>query len=634
MEACPRLRYDTAAAASEENGPGLNRDDMVRGPDGTAMVSTRDKKTKRTRAKQAATRERPAERDTPAEAAREPRRGRPQPAAQPPVVKSREAAERIRALADASSSLDTRRRLRAIARHVDRGPGNVQRMTLIEHAVSACLDEAEAATAMEQWLLCEAATWGVARMARTRRAGSSSGGLLERLVRMARAAVTTLEGRDTRPARFVLAVARLFIDIEACRCLEQPSAAALGEEILRLVSPAGAVRLSGSGQIVERVVRWTACRDVAVATGGLPWTDDVESLWSVAAAFALRLLGGQGRLLAGAGRLPTNQTAPLVEALLRKGRHGVSKAARRTARGVVAAGREQNSGLLDRDFHDPASAVAVIRTGWGRKSIRILVEYRDAVPRLEIAVDDRLILDGAWEWGVSAGGRRLEAEAAWSVSCWETDRKATFLELTAPLGGGLQFERQVVVLPADRVVLLADAVTIRPQPAGQHHGAAPADPLDYEGSITLAAALETEPAAETREVTVFDTAKRCMVLPLALPEWRVAGHGGLVPHPDGRLVLTQRGNRRLSAPLWLDLDPRRVGGPLTWRQLTVADTRQNLPPHQAVGFRVQAGLEQWLVYRALDVARNRTLLGCNVSCEFLLGRLKRSGEVARTLEIQ
>jgi hypothetical protein len=312
----------------------------------------------------------------------------------------------------------------------------------------------------------------------------------------------------------VLAVARLFIDIEACRCLEQPSAAALGEEILRLVSPAGAVRLSGSGQIVERVVRWTACRDVAVATGGLPWTDDVESLWSVAAAFALRLLGGQGRLLAGAGRLPTNQTAPLVEALLRKGRHGVSKAARRTARGVVAAGREQNSGLLDRDFHDPASAVAVIRTGWGRKSIRILVEYRDAVPRLEIAVDDRLILDGAWEWGVSAGGRRLEAEAAWSVSCWETDRKATFLELTAPLGGGLQFERQVVVLPADRVVLLADAVTIRPQPAGQHHGAAPADPLDYEGSITLAAALETEPAAETREVTVFDTAKRCMVLPL------------------------------------------------------------------------------------------------------------------------
>jgi hypothetical protein len=62
--------------------------------------------------------------------------------------------------------------------------------------------------------------------------------------------------------------------------------------------------------------------------------------------------------------------------------------------------------------------------------------------------------------------------------------------------------------------------------------------------------------------------------------------------------------------------------------------RTILPAHQAAGFRVQAGLEQWLLYRALDVPRNRTLLGCNVSCEFLLGRVKRSGEVARTLEIQ
>jgi hypothetical protein len=49
---------------------------------------------------------------------------------------------------------------------------------------------------------------------------------------------------------------------------------------------------------------------------------------------------------------------------------------------------------------------------------------------------------------------------------------------------------------------------------------------------------------------------------------------------------------------------------------------------------VQAGLDQWLVYRALDAARNRTVLGCNVSCEFLVGRVRKSGEIARTLEIQ
>jgi len=353
----------------------------------------------------------------------------------------------------------------------------------------------------------------------------------------------------------------------------------------------------------------------------------------------VRLLGGQGRLLSGAGRLPACLTAPLVEAVAAGGKHALKKTVRRTARLLADAGRGDAAGLLDRDFHDPESAVAVIRSGWGRKAIRILLEYRDAVPRLEIAVDDRLLVEGAWDWEVSLAGRPLEVEGGWAVSCWESDRKATFLELTAPLAGGLQFERQVVMLPADRIVLLSDAVTIRPQPGAAGHGAsangsAHAEPIDYAGGIRLAASLETEPAAETRELIVYDTAKRFMALPLALPEWRVAGQGSLSAEADGRIVLTQRGYRRLSAPLWLDLDPARVGGPLTWRQLTVADTRQNLPPHQAVGFRVQAGLEQWLVYRALDVARNRTLLGCNVSCEFLFGRIKKSGEVARTLEIQ
>ena len=614
------------------------------------MVSTRDtqaKRTKRTGAARDATRGERSATSTGTgqldaahgDGALEPGSRRKKRTSLPQVVKSRAAAARIRALAEASGSLDVRRRLRTLARQVDRGPGNVQRTTLVENAVAACLDEATGIPASEQWLLCEAATWAVAWMARTRRAGGSAGGLLERLVRAARGGVTSLDARDTRPARFVLTLARLFGDVEACRCLEASAAAGVTEEIVRLVSVSGAVRLGGSEAVVERVERWTSCRDVAIATGGLPWDDDVERRWAASAAFAVRLLGGHGRLLSGPGRLPASQTSALVEAITAKGKYGVAKAVRRTAQVVAAARRGDVTGLLDRDFHDPESAVAVIRSGWGRKAIRILLEYRDAVPRLEIAVDHRLLVEGAWDWSVSLDGRSLEAEGGWTVSCWESDRKATFLELTAPLAGGLQFERQVVLLPADRIVLLADAVTIRPQPGApvpgaSANGAAHAEPIDYAGGVRLATSLETEPAAETREVLIYDTTKRFMVLPLALPEWRTAGQGRLAAESDGRLVLSQRGHRRLSAPLWLDLDPTRVGGPLTWRQLTVADTRQNLPPHQAVGYRVQAGLEQWLVYRSLDSARNRTLLGCNVSAEFLLGRIKKSGEVARTLEIQ
>ena len=273
--------------------------------------------------------------------------------------------------------------------------------------------------------------------------------------------------------------------------------------------------------------------------------------------------------------------------------------------------------------HDAAAGVAIMRTGWDRRSVRVMLDYRHPVPRLEIAVGDRLLVDGPWQCEVWADGRAVEPEAGWSVSCWESDRKATFLEITAPLGGGRQIERQVVVLPRDRVVLLADAVT---------SSAAPAT-LRYRGSLALAASLDSQSAPETRDVVVSDTRPRMLALPLALPEW-TSGGGGEFRAESGTLVLEQQASHRLYAPLWFDCDPRRIGRPLTWRQLTVADSRVILPRHQAAGFRIQEGLDQWLVYRALDAARNRTLLGCNVSCEFLVGRVRKSGEVSRTLEIQ
>jgi len=543
--------------------------------------------------------------------------------AEPVAVTSREAARRINGLAEVGDTLAGRNRLRTLAGQVKKGGRDTQRMTFIEAAIGECLDEAgQAESPVERWLACEAATWALAWMARTRRAGGSAGRLLERLVGQARAAQALLATGDTLPARFVLALARLFRDIEACRCLEEGASVTLAAEIDRLVSPQGSVNVTGSGAMVERVVRWTAARETALATGGSAWGEATERRWKAAATMAVRLLGGRGRVLAGAGQMPGCFTAPLVHAVEEMGGRR-ERTVRALRRGRADAGGRR---ALARDVHDATAAFAVVRSGWDRGSVRVSLEYRHAVPRLEIAVADRLLVDGPWQWEAWADGRALEAEGAWTVSCWESDRKATFLEIVAPLTGGRQFERQVVMLPRERIVVLADAIT---SPAG-----AAAAEIRYRGVVPLAASLDVDPAVETREVCAFDTSMRFMALPLALPEWRTAGRGSF----DGSatdLVLSQEGaGGRLYAPLWLDCDPSRVGGPLTWRQLTVADTRRNLPPHQAAGFRVQAGLEQWLLYRALDAPRNRTLLGCNVSCEFLLGRIRKCGEVARTLEIQ
>lgn len=539
-------------------------------------------------------------------------------------VGGREAARRIRGIASLSDTLDVRNRLRRLGGQIQRGGRDAQRMTFIESAIGECLDEAgTAGSQRDRWLSCEAATWAVGWMARTRRAGGSAGSLLERLVQAAHAGAKELAAGDTLPACFVLTLARLFRDIEACRCLEDAAAAAVAAEIDRLVSADGVVNLADSAAMVERVVRWTQVREIGGLTGGPFWGDDTEGRWRAAAVVGMRLLGDEGRAFAGAGRVPACFTAPLLTAVGEMGGRR-RRSARMLAEGSRGGGRRR---LLPRDLHDAATNVAIVRSGWEPDSLRVMLDYRDAVPRLEVAAGDRMLVQGPWGWSLTCDGHPLEAEGAWRVVGFETGRKATFLEIAAPLGGGLQLERQLVVLPRDRIVLLADAVT-----AGTDDESLPLRALEHRATLPLAPSLDAEPAAENREVVVFDTAMRFMALPLALPEWRSAGCGGLEVASQS-LVLTHQGRGALYAPLWLDCDASRVGGPLTWRQVTVADTRRTIEPRQAAGFRIQAGLRQWLLYRSLAPARNRTLLGCNVSSGFLLGRIKRSGEVARTLEI-
>jgi len=574
-----------------------------------------------------------------------------------PRVSARLAARRIRGLAERCDDLELRGHMRHLARQVERASTRRRWAAACEAALGTCLDRADACAAAPEgsdaWLLRTAATWGVARLVRVQHGAGATGAIVEHLAGRARDATERLAARETAAAEFVLVLSRLFADLEACRILEHDVTAALIEELDRLVTKSGTVTLSGSAAMLGRIARWTALRDAALATGGAAWPEATEERWAAALREGLRLLGGGGHILVGSGHEPLGRAAILHDALRSKGRHGLGqKTVRRTAKALLAARprtpRADAARLLPRAAHDAEAAVAVLRSGWHRDGLRVMLDYRDGAPRLEIAVDDRLLVNGTWTWSVTIDGRPREAEGPWTVSCWESDRKATVLEIAAPLGGGLQIERQIVLMPRDMVVVLADAITFgraASDPAQAASGSVsdahvtsgngrmPPGEIDYRGVVPLATGLDAETAAETREIFFYDGTMRGMALPLGLNEWQGVGRGGWEATPAG-LVLSQVGRHRLYAPVWIDCRAGRLGGPLTWRHLTVADTRLILPPHQAVGYRVQAGDEQWLLYKTLDTPRNRTLLGCNVSCDFLVGRLKRSGEVARILEIQ
>ena len=83
-----------------------------------------------------------------------------------------------------------------------------------------------------------------------------------------------------------------------------------------------------------------------------------------------------------------------------------------------------------------------------------------------------------------------------------------------------------------------------------------------------------------------------------------------------------------------DLKPGRSKRERTWRQLTVAESLEIVPHDVAVGFRAQSGRDQWVFYRSLGPAANRTLLGYNIAGEFAAGRFLATGKVKEWLEIE
>ncbi|NBV44487.1 MAG: hypothetical protein EBR86_02320 [Planctomycetia bacterium] len=542
---------------------------------------------------------------------------------------------------------DGRRHLRRLATRITgkaRRGGDLRRL---EAAVAEALEAiARLPAGAERWTTTEAVAWALGWTAQpggasTGRTGAATA-LIDQLCRVAAPAVDVVRDGDTAAAACLLVVAELFPDIAACQALEPPAREAVEAEIDRQTSDDGAIRAPGAADVAARVAlvaRWAAIGEaVTAAGGGVPWNARTDARLRAAGETALALMGPAGSDPRGpVARRSAGGTAAMadVEPLLDRVARDGSRRARNTARHLAQGGA--GGRLLPRERGLGDGGQAVIRSGWDGSAVRLFIDWQASAPWLEVAVGRRVLVAGPWSAGVSVGGQKRDPDGPWRMSSCEPCRHGTFLEIVQPLVGGGEVQRQVVVMAADRVVLLADAVIVPASGGG----------IDYRARIVLPGAITVAtPEEETRERLLCDGRPRSVVLPLALGEWTSAGGPGSfdVVAPSSAtqeaagvagLELRQSGpGDRLYAPLWIDCDPGRSRGPVTWRQLTVADTRRILGRHEAVGFRVQAGLEQWLVYRALDEPRNRTLLGCNVACELILGRIKPRGRVGRSIEIE
>lgn len=261
--------------------------------------------------------------------------------------------------------------------------------------------------------------------------------------------------------------------------------------------------------------------------------------------------------------------------------------------------------------HDRDAKVAVGFPEWDVRQGRFHLDYSGENPHLELLAGRRRLFAGRVQVRLELDGVERQPCGDWTEVCEYTDDDVHYIEIEQPWSGGLVIQRQLMLIRDDRCLLMAD--TVIPAESADISTSA----IEYWCNLPLGKSIDWVPEGETREGFLADDKRRAMVVPLASGEWLAGPTDSTISKTkDGHLQLFARGRKALYAPLWFDLQKRRFSRPRTWRQLTVGDQLKLIARHEATAYRMQAGSEQWMIYRSLGERRCRTALGKHLIAEF------------------
>ncbi len=424
-----------------------------------------------------------------------------------------------------------------------------------------------------------------------------------------------------------LTLAYLFPEIRPLHKLRSAAHETLSAGLVELTNGQGLLRGHHLSVCRPLLACWTRCRAMGEHLKQGSWNKKAEKQFQWLMTQSLALSASDGSAILGA---PNSEswTADFLKTALVLGGSAADETA---ARAIFTKSLTRNlSGKKDDSVpktsdHCEWAGVAVMRTDWDRKAPAMVVDYSAPDLRMELWSGTQRIVSGAWEWETSVDGKQLEPEGDWEESCWFSDEDVDYLELVMELAGGARLERQILLAREEQFLLLADYV----------HDTGGGD-IKHCFRLPLEDTLRFAPEKETREALLLSKKPVARILPLALPEWRTDPRIGELTCDEGQLQLKQqRQGNNLACPLLFDLHALRAKKQCTWRQLTVAQALEIQPHDVAVGFRAQCGKQQWLFYRSLEKAMNRTVLGHNLSIECLVARfLAPSGEIDELLEIE
>lgn len=424
-----------------------------------------------------------------------------------------------------------------------------------------------------------------------------------------------------------LTLAYLFPEIRPFYKLRTVAQDVLTEGLMEFLNGAGLPKSTLLPASRGLLACWTRCRAIGSRWGQGFWSSKAEDQYRLAASKSICLSTCTGDALLCGPDVPA-WTPDFLAAVLKFGGRAIDRtAAFDLFDKKLTKGLDGKSGKRVPEFSEVCewSGLALLRTELGREGTAVAIDFATPVMKIDVWVGSRQLLQGNWTAEIASDGQPLTAVGSWEETCWFSDSDVDYVEFSIDLDKGARLERQVLLARKDKFLLVVDNVMN-----------APGMGLQNRLSIPMGSGVGLVPEAETREGMLIGDRLLARVLPLALPEWRTDPRIGELTSKDGLLQLVEeRPGKNLSCPLFIDLDPKRLNKPCTWRQLTIAESLEIQPHDVAVGYRVQCGKKQWLVYRSQGPTANRTLLGYNLSIEGMIGRFSSpSGEVQELLQIE
>ncbi len=435
-----------------------------------------------------------------------------------------------------------------------------------------------------------------------------------------------------------LALSYLFPEVRAIRTLRNEARTSLTEAIIEFTNGQGLPDARLLSVLGPLFACWTRSRWLGARLHGGSWSPEAELQFRWLVRQAIRLADKDGRFLLttldtvgaeGARSIDKSWDGKLFKTALQLSGDSGDRAAATAALPRSALPKECKCDTPDSpapSLNSDWAGISIMADGWSQSDARLAVAYAQHPMTVELSAAGHRLLAGAWTFETSCDGKPAQPLGEWEQLCWESGKRFDFLELGLELSEGLRLERQLLFARDDLVLYIADIVSCRDRTAHR---------VRHSYGLPLAQDAHWQPEAETRDGVIAGRKRRAAVLPLALCEWRSDPRGGSLSESAGRLTLTQESNARaLCCPLLFDLERRRAKQERTWRQLTVGENLQEVSRDTAVGFRAQSGRDQWLFYRSLGPAGNRTVLGQNIAGEFCAGPFFPSGKFKEWTEIE